>query len=187
MATENLQRIPYDRSQITAGIMHVGVGAFHRAHQAVYIDSLLDEYPQWGICGVNLRAEDRPLFEALNAQDGIYVLKTISPDGEMAFREIGSIVELIDASSAYQVAVKRATDAAIRIVSMTVTESGYNLDDDNVLDLTAQPIVDGLASGAGSSIYTFLHAVIRARSSEGSGPVTFLCCDNLRDTGGKLK
>jgi D-arabinitol 4-dehydrogenase len=53
--------------------------------------------------------------------------------------------------------------------------------------LTAQPIVDGLASGAGSSIYTFLHAVIRARSSEGSGPVTFLCCDNLRDNGGKLK
>ena len=167
--------------------MHVGVGAFHRAHQAVYIDSLLKEYPQWGICGVNLRAEDRPLFEALNAQDGIYVLKTVSPEGEMAFREIGSIVELIDASDAYQVAVKRATNDAIRIISMTVTESGYNLDDHNVLDLAAQPIVDGLATGVGSSIYTFLHAVILARANSGSGPITFLCCDNLRDNGGKLK
>ena len=187
MATENLQRIPYDRSQITAGIMHVGVGAFHRAHQAVYVDTLLKEHPRWGICGVNLRSEDRPLFEALKAQDGVYVLKTISPDGETEFREIGSIIELIDASNVYREAVQRAADGAIRIISMTVTESGYNLDDDNVLDLTAQPIVDGLATGVGSSIYTFLHAVIRARSSEGSGSVTFLCCDNLRDNGGKLK
>jgi mannitol-1-phosphate/altronate dehydrogenase len=146
MATENLQRIPYDRSQITAGIMHVGVGAFHRAHQAVYVDTLLKEHPRWGICGVNLRSEDRPLFEALKAQDGVYVLKTISPDGETEFREIGSIIELIDASNVYREAVQRAADGAIRIISMTVTESGYNLDDDNVLDLTAQPIVDGLAT-----------------------------------------
>ncbi len=187
MTTPDLQRISYQRDQVTAGIMHVGVGAFHRAHQAVYIDSLLDFSSQWGICGVNLRTEDRPLFDALKAQNGQYVLKTISPDGEVAYREIGSIIELIDASAAYQVAVSRATDPSIRIISMTVTESGYNLDDDNVLDVSAKPIIDGLASGVGSSIYTFLHAVIRARASDGAGPITFLCCDNLRDNGGKLR
>ena len=117
--------------------MHVGVGAFHRAHQAVYVDQLLDQHPEWGICGVNLRAEDRPLFDALKAQQGSYVLKTMSATGDTEFREIGSIVELIDASAHYADAVSRAADPAIRIVSMTVTESGYNLDEHDVLDLSA--------------------------------------------------
>ena len=105
MATEQLQRIPYDRQRVTAGIMHVGVGAFHRAHQAVYVDQLLDQHPEWGICGVNLRAEDRPSFDALKAQQGSYVLKTMSATGDTEFREIGSIVELIDASAHYADAV----------------------------------------------------------------------------------
>ena len=187
MATEQLQRISYDRQRVTAGIMHVGVGAFHRAHQAVYVDQLLDQHPEWGICGVNLRAEDRPLFDALKAQQGSYVLKTMSATGDTEFREIGSIVELIDASAHYADAVSRAADPAIRIVSMTVTESGYNLDEHDVLDLSARPIVDGLKTGIGSSIYTFLHAVVKARMDQESGAVTFLCCDNLRDNGGKLK
>lgn len=183
----HLQRISYDRSQVKVGIMHVGVGAFHRAHQAVYLDSVLDLDPTWGICGINLRVEDRPLFQALAKQDGCYVVKTMSPDGETRYREIGSIVELIDASERYDAAVLRAADPGIRIVSITVTESGYYLDDDDSLDLLAPAIVDGLENGLGSSIYAFLHAVVRCRLGHGSGPITFLCCDNLRDNGGKLQ
>ena len=185
--SDDLQLIRYDRSLVRPGVIHLGVGAFHRAHQAEYLDSLLQYQSDWAICGINLRAEDRTHFNALKDQNGLYVLKTISPEGETKYREIGSIVELLDASDNYGQAVDRALDPAIRIVSMTVTESGYYLDDHNILDLDALPIQQGITSGQGSSVYAFLHAVVRARRLHSVGPITFLCCDNLRDNGGKLK
>jgi D-arabinitol 4-dehydrogenase len=184
-----LETFSYDRSKCSAGIIHVGVGAFHRAHQAYYFDRLLHipDMQQWGIAGVNLRSQETALIDQLASQDHRYVLKTISPEGEVLYREIGSILETVDWSRDAQAAAQLAARPEIHIISMTVTESGYYLLDDSVLDLEASPVVEGLDKSSGSCIYTYLRAALNARMQADAGAVTLLCCDNLRDNGGKLK
>src|SRR5687768_6200472 len=87
----------YDRTSVRAGIVHFGVGAFHRAHQAMYLDRLMDEGKalDWGICGVGVLAGDRRMKEALEAQDCLYTLVLKHPDGTFEPRVIGSIVEYL--------------------------------------------------------------------------------------------
>ncbi|EDQ84613.1 uncharacterized protein MONBRDRAFT_30127 [Monosiga brevicollis MX1] len=186
MAVE-LQRIKYARDQVQAGIVHLGVGAFHRAHQAVYWDTLLPEDPRWGVCGINLRAADRAGFEALQAQGGLYTLKTLAFDGATEYRQVGAIVELIDASRDYGAAVARAADDHIQIISMTVTESGYYLDEADVLRTQAPDVAQGLAQQPTSCVYTYLHGAMRARMAGNGRPITLMSCDNLRENGHKLR
>lgn len=187
--SSSLQTFSYDRAQCHAGIIHVGLGAFHRAHQAFYFDQLLHtpDMQHWGIAGVNLRAQESTLMRQLASQDHRYVLKTIAPDGETCYREIGAILESADWSVDAQAAAKLAARPEIQIISMTVTESGYYLLDNSVLDLQAAPVVEGLQSSSGSCIYTYLRAALNQRRLADAGPVTLICCDNLRDNGGKLK
>lgn len=85
----------YDRGEIGVGIVHFGVGGFHRAHQAMYIDRLLDrgEAKEWGICGVGVMPSDRKMADVLDAQDGLYTLVLENPDGTRDARVIGSIVD----------------------------------------------------------------------------------------------
>ncbi|MGY0400270.1 MAG: mannitol dehydrogenase family protein, partial [Ostreibacterium sp.] len=105
-----LETFSYDRSQCSSGIIHVGVGAFHRAHQAYYTDQLLhtESMQQWGIAGVNLRSQESALIKQLANQDYRYVLKTISPVGKVLYREIGSILEFADWSVEPEAAAKLA-------------------------------------------------------------------------------
>ena len=122
-----LARPAYDRSQVTAGIVHFGVGGFHRAHQAMYVDRLMNDglALDWGICGVGALPQDRRIVDTLTAQDGLYTLVVKHPDGHREPRVIGSIVELMFAPDDPQAVVDRLADPRTRIVSLTITEGGY--------------------------------------------------------------
>ena len=120
----------YDRSQVTAGVVHFGVGGFHRAHQAMYHDRLLSAGKglEYGICGVGVMPADRAMKDVLDAQDGLYTLVVKHADGTYEPRVIGSIVEYLFAPDDPEAVVARMADPATRIASLTVTEGGYHLD-----------------------------------------------------------
>ena len=98
MMKNNLKIPSFKREECNIGIVHLGVGNFHRAHQALYINNYLNETNDlnWGICGINLREEERENFNFLHNRDGKYVLKTISTEGDTEFTEIHSIKKLVD-------------------------------------------------------------------------------------------
>ena len=178
----------YDPKSCQPGIIHVGVGAFHRAHQAAYIDQLLalEGEQGWGIVGVNLRPQESSLMQLLKDQDYSYFLKTMAPTGEVKYRQINSILGVSDWAVDPMAAANIAAGDNIHLITVTVTESGYYLLENSKLDTNAQPIVEGL-SGRGSCIYTYLRAALNARRADCNLPITILCCDNLRHNGKLLQ
>ena len=112
----------YDREAVTPGIVHLGVGAFHRAHQAVYTDDVLGQDPRWGIVAASLRSPDT--YDALDPQDGLYTLAVRSQAGE-ALRVIGSIRQVIVAPREVEQLLEAMSAPQTRIVTLTVTEKGY--------------------------------------------------------------
>src|SRR5699024_10966134 len=119
----------YDRRTLRAGIIHIGVGGFHRAHQAMYLDHLMNtgQAHDWAICGLGLMPGDARMRDALNSQDGLSAVAVTHPDGRLDARVIGSIVDYVYAPDDPEAALERMCDPAIRIVSLTVTEGGYNV------------------------------------------------------------
>lgn len=119
----------YDRSKVTAGIVHFGVGGFHRAHQAMYLDRLMNQGQalEWGICGMGIMPSDARMRDTLRDSDGMYTLVVKNPDGSREVRVIGSIIDYVYAPDDSHAAVEKLADPAIRIVSLTVTEGGYNV------------------------------------------------------------
>src|SRR5699024_9220079 len=120
----------YDRSQVTAGVVHFGVGGFHRAHQALYIDKLMrqGEAMDFGIIGMGVMPIDIGIRDALKSQDFLYTLTRKSPDGPKSTRVIGSINDYLNTPEDPAHAVAVLAEDAIKIVSLTVTEGGYNFD-----------------------------------------------------------
>ena len=118
----------YDRSRVGVGIVHFGVGGFHRAHQAMYVDSLMDQGKalDWGICGVGVMPFDLKMRDAMVSQDCLYALVLKDPQGQWTPKVIGSIVKYLYAPDNPQAAIEQMADPATRIVSLTVTEGGYN-------------------------------------------------------------
>ena len=110
--------------------MHIGVGNFHRSHQAMYIDTLMNSGAamDWGICGIGLQPSNAAMRDVLAAQDGLYTLVLRHSDGTWDARVIGSIVEYLFAPDDPEAAIEKMAAPATRIVSLTVTEGGYNLD-----------------------------------------------------------
>jgi mannitol-1-phosphate/altronate dehydrogenase len=130
----------YDRDVVTSGVVHVGVGGFHRAHQAMYHDELMNQGAgsEWGICGVGVMPADRLMKEVLAAQDGLYTLVVKHSDGTYEPRIIGSIVEYLFAPEDPEAVIEKMAAPGTRIVSLTVTEGGYNLSDVTVARLCAE-------------------------------------------------
>src|SRR4051812_4693188 len=120
----------YDRSGLSAGIVHFGVGGFHRAHQAMIVDRLLErgEARDFAICGVGVLAQDRRMAEVMAAQNGLYTLVLKHSDGTREARVIGSIVDYLFAPDDPVAVVEMMARPGVRIVSLTVTEGGYNFD-----------------------------------------------------------
>ena len=118
----------YDRSQVKVGIVHFGVGGFHRAHQAMYIDQLMEQGKalDWGICGVGVMPFDLRMKEAMQSQDCLYTLVLKARDGSWEPRILGSIVQYLYAPDDPDAVIEKMADPATRIVSLTVTEGGYN-------------------------------------------------------------
>lgn len=189
LSLATLSRVPaavarpaYDPSAVTVGILHLGLGAFHRAHQAVYTDDVLAADPRWGICGVSLKTPRA--IEPLAAQDGLYTLLTRTSEG-VAPRVIGSLRETIFAGAARDALVARFADPCIAIVTATVTEKGYCHDPaSGTLNLAHPDIVHDLAHPAApESAIGLVVAGLAARRAANAGPLTFVCCDNLPHNG----
>ena len=164
----------YDRAAVTAGIVHLGVGGFHRAHQAVYLDALLGAggSPQWGVCGVGVLPHDRRLHEVLHSQSGLYTLLVKHPDGSRTARVVGSLLEHLLAPDDPRAVVERLADPATRIVTLTVTEGGYVLPDE---PRGADP--------APTSSFSLITDALALRRQRGTGPLTIASCDNIEGNG----
>lgn len=174
---------PRDRRPVTIGIVHFGPGAFHRAHQAAYVDALLDRDPRWGIAVVSMRS--RGTIDALAAQDGLYTLAI--RDAESGFRVIGAHRRFLSPDDAAETQALLA-DPAVGLVTSTVTEKGYCLAADGTLDLAHPDIVHDLA-GAGTprSLVGWIVAGLAARRAAGTMPFVVMPCDNLANNGAKLR
>jgi D-arabinitol 4-dehydrogenase len=172
-------------------MLHIGLGSFHRAHQAVYLHHLRESGDRsWAIVGGNIRPDMAETLAALVAQDGRYTLETVTPGGVRAYQTITSIERVIPYAPDLAELIDVGADADTHIVSFTVTEAGYYLDAQDQLDLAAQDLAADLraarthdAGRPGSTIYAVLTALLRARMASGAGPVTLLNCDNLRHNG----
>ena len=179
----HVARPAYDRARTRIGVVHFGPGAFHRAHQAVYLDAVLDADPAWAICAVSLHSPG--VRDALRPQDGLY---TLVLQGERpALRVVGSIRELLCAPQEPEAVLARLADRDVRLVTLTITEKGYCLSADGV-DLAHPDIVHDLAAPETPvTAIGWLVAGLRARRDRGFEPFTVLSCDNLADNGGRLR
>ncbi|WP_326525126.1 mannitol dehydrogenase family protein [Sphingomonas sp.] len=181
----------YDLAQVTPGIVHVGLGGFHRAHMARYTHDLMgiDRHALgWGIQGAGLRPDDAPLLEALGAQECLYTL--VEREGDVEKRAlIGSIVAAIDASTTTAALLAAIDDPRTRIVSATVTENGYHLDRaTRRLDFASPAIAADLASPtAPRTLPGLLVEAFRRRRAGGQAAFTALSCDNIQHNGNVLK
>jgi D-arabinitol 4-dehydrogenase len=165
-------------------ILHLGLGSFHRAHQAVYLQNLHDRGDQsWILAGANIRPDMRAVEDALIVQNGAYHLETVTPAGARTYREIRSIKHIIpwDENLAGLIAFGARED--VKIISFTVTEAGYYLTPQHVLDLNFPDLVSDLENGTMLTIYGALSAILHERMRRNAEPVTLLSCDNLRSNG----
>ncbi len=177
----------YDRSELRVGIVHIGVGGFHRAHQAMYLDRLMGEGKahDWAICGLGLLPGDARMRDALLGQDGLYALMVKHADGHNEARVIGSIVDYVFAPDDPEAALERLTDPAVRIVSLTVTEGGYNVHPvTGEFDLTNAAVRADLAPEATpSTSFGYVVEALRRRRENGTAPFTVMSCDNIQGNG----
>jgi len=174
--------LPYDRSKVTPGIVHLGVGAFHRAHISTYIDSILSNDPAWGIIGASLRRPDTR--HALLEQDFLYTLVVRGGKGTEC-RVIGSLLDVIDANTRRDDLLQIMADPRIRVVSLTVTEKGYCYEPaTGNLDASHPDIVHDLAHPETPvSAPGLIVRALEMRKDAGTPPFTVLSCDNLPANG----
>ncbi len=177
----------YDRRRVRTGMVHIGVGGFHRAHQAMYADRLMNDglALDWGICGVGVLPSDRRMKQALTAQDGLYTLVVKHPDGSLRPRIVGSLVEYLLAPDDPTAVVEKLADPGIRIVSLTITERGYNTDPvTGVFDGgTPEVRADLRPDAALRTSFGLVTEALARRRDRGHAPFTVLSCDNLQGNG----
>lgn len=176
----------YDRSRVRAGIVHVGVGGFHRAHQGFYTDGLMrmGQAEQWGICGICLLERDKKMFDVLESQDGLYTLVIKDPERKERPAVLGAIVEYYLAPSCPRKVIAKMADPSVRIITLTITEGGYNFDaKDNHFKLD-DPSVQWDISHPDQprTVFGYLTAALKKRKAERL-PLTIQSCDNIQKNG----
>ena len=180
-------RPAYDPAAIGTGIVHLGIGAFHRAHQALYTDDALAAQPAaWGICGVSLRSPD--VRDRMRPQDNLYTAVEKSSAG-VRRRIVGSVREVLFLDRERDLVLARLAAPATRIVSLTVTEKGYCHDPATGRLNFAHPDIahDLQHPEQPRSTVGLLAAGFAARRARGAGPVSVVCCDNLPHNGAVLR
>lgn len=183
--TRSVTRPAYDRKALTPGIVHIGVGNFHRAHQAVYLDDLfaLGEGHDWAILGAGVRPTDARMREALAGQDNLSTVIELDPAGHRA-RQVGAMVGFLPVEADNAALIEAMSDPRIRIVSLTVTEGGYYVDASGAFDPTHPDIVADAAQPARpATAFGAILAALRARRDAGIAPFTVMSCDNLPGNG----
>jgi fructuronate reductase len=183
----SVQRPSYDRSQVTSAIVHLGVGAFHRAHQAVMTEAVLASGDlAWGIVGAGLMTSGTK--DALTPQDGLYTL-VIRSEGAEQLQVVGAITELLGGEADLANVLAHMAAPSTRIVSLTVTEKGYYLDvASGQLLLNAPAVAADLANPSQpKTILGLIVEALRQRRAAGVPPFTVLSCDNLPSNGKTAK
>jgi mannitol 2-dehydrogenase len=177
----------YDRSRVTAGIVHFGVGGFHRAHQAMYLDRLMNEGKalDFGICGVGVMPFDKKMKEAMDAQDCLYTLVLKYPDGTFEPRVIGSIVEYLYAPDDPDAVIEKMAAESTKIVSLTVTEGGYNFNAVTGEFEAGNPDVqhDLQPGNQPKTTFGLITEALARRRERGLAPFTVMSCDNIQGNG----
>lgn len=177
----------YRPETLTPGIVHIGVGAFHRSHQAMYLDRLLNtgQQPAWAICGVGLVPADQGVRDALAGQDHLYTLLTWPPDGPPEARVIGAITHYLYAPEDPERVLEQLAAPSTRIVSLTITEGGYNVSDATGEFGADHPdVVQDLHGGAvPRTVFGVLTEALRRRRERGLGAFTVMSCDNIQGNG----
>ncbi|CAN7444722.1 mannitol dehydrogenase family protein [Mesorhizobium sp. LjRoot246] len=185
-----LERLPaavqtpaYDRAALAVGMAHLGVGAFHRCHQAEYTDDLLSlQFDRWGVVGINIRPPQ--LADTLGRQSGLYT-RLIRENSHIEARVIGSILEVVDSQASAAPALKVLSSPDIELVTMTVTEKGYcHIPSSGQLDLSHPDILHDLANPeAPRSVPGLLARALERRRATHGQPLTLLSCDNVPTNG----
>ena len=188
----NVKTFSYNREAVKAGILHFGVGNFHRAHLEFLTNQLLEQNPEqnnWGICGAMILPGDEPLYNALKKQDGKYTLTVCGRDGKDETWLIGSLVELYWGINEQEAILNKIADPNIKIITMTITEGGYNqekstgrfmLEDEMVKHDLENPKNPATAFG-------YIAEGLRRRRDADAGKITILSCDNLQHNGNSAR
>lgn len=177
----------YNREANKTGIIHIGVGGFHRAHQAYFLHQLqqLDEASDWGIFGIGLREADAKLNDIFNKQNYLYTLMVKHPEGKIEPEVIGSIVNFKMGVTDSEPVIARMANAGTRIVSLTITEGGYNFNPTTGEFNFDNPDVQHELRHRNDpiTVYGFLTAALKRRRDNGLPAFTILSCDNIEHNG----
>jgi mannitol 2-dehydrogenase len=177
----------YDRSAVRTGVVHVGVGGFHRAHEAVYLDAVLAAgATEWGICGVGTQPFDRRMRDVLQAQDCLYTVVLKHPDGRLEPRVVGAITDYLFAPDDPEAVVEQMASPDTRIVSLTITEGGYSIDPVTRRFVAVEPgvLLDLQPDAVPSTVFGLVTEALARRRARGLVPFTVLSCDNVQGNGG---
>ncbi|MCB1358045.1 MAG: mannitol dehydrogenase family protein [Maritimibacter sp.] len=186
----DILRPTYDRSALTPGIVHIGLGNFHRAHQAWYLHRLMQQglALDWAIIGAGVRPYDEQMRRKMAAQDYLTTLIELDPSGKSA-EVTGAMIDYVPIEEGNAALIARMSEPDIRIVALTVTEGGYYID----------PATGGFDAGHPDIVHDAAHpdapvtafgamvAALRRRRDAGVGPFTGQCCDNLQHNGDVLR
>ena len=177
----------YTLADTRQGIAHIGVGGFHRAHQAYYTDALMNSGVglDWGICGVGLRPEDRRARDHLAGQDYLFTLYELGDTDDTQVRVIGAISDMLLAEDGADRLIDKLASPQIRIVSLTITEGGYCIDDSNGEFMAHLPQIqhDLAHPNTPKTVFGFLCAALAKRRAFGTPAFTLMSCDNLPHNG----
>lgn len=191
MLPDNIATPNFDRSDVTTGIVHIGVGGFHRSHEAMYVNGYMNTTGDlsWGICGVGLRPADKKMQEVLESQDHLYSLLEKHPSGERNLSVIGAITEFMMATENPKAVIDKMASSDVKIVSLTITEGGYNFDPATGEFITDNPdVIHDIANPASPRlVFGYLLAALQARQARGVAPFTIMSCDNIQHNGDVLK
>jgi mannitol 2-dehydrogenase len=189
-----VEPLKYNRTEegkaMTAGIMHFGVGAFHRSHQAVYLDDVIANTgsTEWGLVGVGLLPFDLPMRDAMAKQDCLYTVNEKSTAGETTTRIVQAMVEYIYAPDNFEAVVERLVDPAIRIVSLTITEGGYLMNNRGEFLKDHPTVIKDLVNPSlPQSAFGIIIEALSRRRKAGYAAFTVMSCDNLRHNGNQAR
>jgi len=186
----SVSRGNYDRTKLQHGIAHIGVGAFHRAHQGIYLDRVLEKTgsSEWGLVGIGLLPFDAPMRDAMAAQNGLYTVNELSANGDRNVRLVQCMTEYLYAPGNFEAVLQKLTEPNIRIVSLTITEGGYLMDNRGQFQLSHPSVQADLSNPTQpqSALGIIIEALHRRRVA-GTPAFTVMSCDNLRHNGDQAK
>ncbi len=191
LLTKIIEIPTYDRSNVNTGIVHIGIGGFHRSHQAVYCDSLLEQGHDlnWGICGVALLEHDDKIYNTLKTQDGLYTLIVKELDGSWSPKIIGSITEYLFAPENPKTVIEKIANPTTKIVTLTITEGGYNIDEITGEFNLDNPMIQHDISHPEQpkTVFGYLTQALKLRKANGTAGCAIQSCDNVQGNGEVMK